>query len=461
MSRLLVCLLVLVLLSPTTGLGDEISLPFERVTVSVSMDMGGWKLAHEKLLTRLTLIEWVPERETIEHWSSQFRVIRYNNDLLPKSDAQSMASKFVEGLSHRCKNPDAIQHEILEADSASVLISWQASGCKSDNPYSFDQKELTRFIVGKEFTFNLAFTQKLGKKWEEKSTPALLTEQDQLGVLRSASIHESEATLLAHETDQELMNIPTYRAYALFDDPGANFGRIWFEEVGRKGTGRGTEVKYRMKTEALPLDHWYAVYMIKLPEGITIPIKYGLKPGENDELVCPPEMEGMPDIDSVTGVDFMNTGFSTVFPCAQNPNRSYSEIHPISVSDFQAGLAVALGVQTHDASHTYLTMAIPRPVQGQDQACRIELELASPDGRTYLLRGSGFVPGETLEGAWQYAKNSIDISIPVLSDGSFTYPLFHTGKAKGSRKWRGVVQVNGAKCAPSVEYLWGKQGMSK
>ena len=461
MNRLLICLSVLLFLSPSKSLGDETFLPFERVTVSVSMDISDWVIGHEKVLTELTLIEWVPKGETVEHWSSQFRVIRYANALVASDDARILAKQFVERLSHRCKNPEAVRHEMVEADSTSAVISWELTSCRSDDPYSFDQKELTRFIIGDEFTFNLAFTRKLGANQEPKIGPAPLTEQDQLTVLRSAAIRQSEVISSAYVTHQELMKIPTYRAYALFDDPGNRFGRVWFEEVERKGTDRSTKVTYQLKSEALPPDHWYAVYMIKLPEGLVMPMQYGLKLEENAELTCPPVMEAMPDIYSVTGADFATTGFATVFPCGENPNRSFNDIHSFSIGGFQAGLAIGVGVQSHDASHRYLARAVPRAIQGQDSDCRIEIELASPDGRTYLLRGSGFAPGEKLEGAWQYAKNTQELSIPVLSDGSFIYPLFHTGKAKGSRKWQAEIQLKGNSCSPGINYFWGKKGMSE
>jgi hypothetical protein len=461
MNRLLIFLSFLLFLSPGKSLCDETFLPFERVTVSISMDTSDWVIGHEKVLTELTLIEWVPKGETVEHWSSQFRALRYANALMASDDARILAKQFVEKLSHGCKNPEAVRHEILEADSTSALILWESMNCKSDDPYTFDQKELTRFIIGDEFTFNLAFTRRLGADLRPETGPALLTEQDQLAVLRSAAIRQSEVTSSAYVNHDELMRIPAYRAYALFDDPENRFGRVWFEEVERKGTGRSATVSYRLKSEALPPDHWYAVYFIKLPEGLVIPVQYGLKLGENAELTCPPVMEAMPEINSVTGDDFANTGFAKSFPCGDRPNRSINDTLSFSAGEFQSGLAIGAGVQSHDASHRYLARAIPRSIQGQDLDCRIELELASPDGRSYLLRGSGFEPGEALDGSWQYAKNTEDLRILVLGDGSFIYPLFHTGKAKGSRKWQAEIQLRGSRCSPGINYFWGKKGMTE
>lgn len=461
MNRLLIVLPVLLLPLPSKSPCNETVLPFERVTLNVSMDTSGWVLGSHQVFEGLTIIEWVPEGETVEQWSSQFRALRYANAMLGASDARRLARNLVEGLSHGCSDPAAIRHKILEADATSALVTWEAHGCEGDNPYSFDQRELTRFIVGKEFTFNLAFTRRLGADQTSEVPPPLLSEQDQIAILRSAVIQRSESPQSVGGIDQELLKIPAYRTYSLFSNPVEQLGRVWFEEVERTGTGRSGKVRFRLKSEALPPDHWYAVYVIKLPQGLAIPVQYGLKLGEAAELVCPPLMEGMPAIDSVTGADFAHSGFAEAFPCEQEPNRSINDTLGFEALGFQAGLALAVGIQSHDASHRYLARAVPRPIRDQDANCRIELELASPDGRTYLLRGSGFEPGETLGGSWRYAKNTQEVDIHVLSDGSFTHPLFHTGKAKGRKKWEAEIRLAGSSCAPGIEYFWGKKGMSK
>jgi hypothetical protein len=460
MIRIRIWLPILMLLLPGTCYGNDTLLPFERVTVQISSDLDGWFIGHEKVLTEFTLIEWVPSGETVDQWSNQFRAMRYANALLPTDDARDLAKQFIDQLSHRCNNPQAVQHEILSADASSALISWSANDCDSDDPRNFSQAELTRFIVGEEFTFNLAFTRKLASAQETEAALPLLTYQKKLAILQSAEIHRWGAGQSA-ATDPALMTIPTYRAYALFSQPRETLGRVWFEEIARKGTGRATQVKYRLKTDALPADHWYAIWMIKLPEGLPIPVQQGLKPEENTELACPAVMDEMPTVESVTGTDFTEGGFAMAFPCSELPNRSINETMSFEISDFQAGLAIAVGVQSHDGAHRYLARAVPRPVKDQEAKCRIELELASPDGRTYLLMGSGFEPGEKLAGSWRYAKNMQELDILVLSDGSFTYPLFHTGKAQGRKKWEAAIQIAGSSCAPGIEYHWGKEGMSK
>ena len=106
-----------------------------------------------------------------------------------------------------------------------------------------------------------------------------------LAALRSAVIRESVDSGPMAGMDEELMKIPLYQVYAQFDDPDREFGQIWFEEIGRKGTGRSLEVRYRLKFEGLPPDHWYAVYIIKSPEGLALPVQYGLKTGEDTEPV--------------------------------------------------------------------------------------------------------------------------------------------------------------------------------
>ena len=143
------------------------------------------------------------------------------------------------------------------------------------------------------------------------------------------------------------------------------------------------------------------------------------------------------------------------------PNRSINDTLSLAISDFQAGLAVAVAVQSHDANHRYLATAIPRPLQGKDADCEIGLELMSPDGRTYVLSGKGFAPKEILHFSWQYAKNISELDFPAKSDGTFSAPLFHSGEAKGRKKWRAEIHSIGRSCAPKIEYYWGKDGMRK
>lgn len=447
---------------PAEGFTKEFTLPFERVTVTMSMDDSGWVIGHEKVSTGFTLIEWVPESETVENWSSQFRALRLPSITVPNSDARILAQYFVDTLlPDHCKNEDAVHYEILESDTSSALIAWQLENCESEFPFSFDQRELTRFIVGREFTFNLAFTRNLEMGLRQEYGRTMFDEDAQLAALRSAVIQESKTSDSMAVANAELMKIPMYQVYAQFDDPSDGFGRLWLEEIERKGTGRTTTVKYRIKSKGLPPEHWYAIYIVNSPEGLAMPVQYGLIVGEDNELVCSPDLEEVTPVKSVTGKNFEESSFAKALPCAEMPNRNINDSLSIEISDFQAGLAVAVAVQSHDASHRYLATAIPRPLKAGDAGCEIGLELVSPDGKTYLLRGHGFESRESLHCSWKYAKNTSELVVPVNSDGSFIIPLFHSGEAKGRRKWRAEFHAIGGNCGPKIEYFWGKDGMKK
>jgi len=423
--------------------------PLERVTVSLDFNDQDWKLAYQNAKISYILLEWVPADESIDDWTRYFRVIRTTRNR--HRSLENFTTAFKHQITHTCQNKDAITFETLEMSENSALVTWEMTGCISDRSMTYDQREISRFVQNDEFIFELAYTTKSDSKdsvydrW--------------LAALKSAEIHN--VTSLEHSTNltTQLAKIPLEKLYQAFTPGARGSESASLIPTERTGSGKNMETVFDLQTSGLPADHWYATWMIITPGRGLFPLTRGLRVNNKGELVCPEHPTESPDVISVTEKEFP-ASVHEILSCENQAGKAFADFFDISAIQYQKGLASAIGIQSHDGEHVALAKGYSRPISANSDGCQIELELASTDGRTYILRGEGFTPDHPVSIDWIYSKYESKFQVTAFSDGSFTVPLFHSQKAKGLDKWKASLVVTESSCQPEVSYEWGKNGMS-
>lgn len=427
---------------------DQFYAPLERVTVKLDFKDQDWTLSYITANVSYVLLEWVPTDESIDDWSEHFRVIRTARNRHKSLD--NFTSALKHQITHACQNEDAITFKTLEKSENSVLMTWEMVDCISDHSMTFDQREISRFIQNDEFMFELAYT--------VKSDAKDVANERWLAALKSAEIHNVTSSEHSVDKSAQLANIPLEKLYQAFIPGIRGSENATLIPIEQKGSGKNMETVFDLETSGLPVDHWYATWMIIPPGRGLFPITYGLRVNSNGELVCPEFPVESPDVVSVTEVDFPSS-VHEMLSCETQAGKAFADFYDVSAIQYQKGLAMAIGIQSHDGEHVALAKGYPRPISANSDGCQIELELASTDGRTYILRGEGFSPDQPVSIDWGYSKYESKFQVTTYSDGTFTVPLFHTKKAKGLNKWKASLIVQGSSCQPKVTYEWGKNGM--
>lgn len=115
-------------------------------------DMTGWKVGHASDSPGTgTLVEYVPENETVDAWSKMSSVQFLENEHRPLHD---LVHELESKMRQRC--PDQTEWRVLEEDSASVTYEWSIHGC-APHP---DQSEIARLMRGNDGTHRIAYTEK-------------------------------------------------------------------------------------------------------------------------------------------------------------------------------------------------------------------------------------------------------------------------------------------------------------
>ena len=119
------------------------------------------------------------------------------------------------------------------------------------------------------------------------------------------------------------------------------------------------------------------------------------------------------------------------------------------------GEPVRLGLVSADGATKVFATVVPIPLRGEDRGCSVEATLLTPGAELVLIEGLGFTPNNDItmdsesEGERHTANGKAD------PDGRYTIAIlpYKQGIARGTTK----VQLKSAKCAPSVNVLWGQR----
>jgi hypothetical protein len=145
--------------------------------------------------------------------------------------------------------------------------------------------------------------------------------------------------------------------------------------------------------------------------------------------------------------------------CAGTPGACGSVDKPDDPIDISVrpvpGEPVRFGLISEDGATKVFAKAVPVPLSGEDNGCRVEATLITPAAELVLIIGSGFASNSEVimdsnsEGERHSAKGKTD------ADGRYISAIMphKSGLARGVAK----VSLKGAQCAPSVGVQWGRR----
>jgi hypothetical protein len=150
---------------------------------------------------------------------------------------------------------------------------------------------------------------------------------------------------------------------------------------------------------------------------------------------------------------------SGVAVCAGKPGTCGSADKPDDPIDLvfrpAPGEPVRLGLVSADGATKVFAKAVPVPLRGEDQGCTVEVTLLTPGAELVLIEGDGFPAGREIamdsksDPERQGGKGKTD------ADGRYASALlpYLQGVAGGTTE----VTLKAGKCAPSVNFNWGRR----
>ncbi len=102
---------------------------------------------------------------------------------------------------------------------------------------------------------------------------------------------------------------------------------------------------------------------------------------------------------------------------------------------------------------------VPLPIEIVQEGCKISVELASADGKTFICKGEGFEPGEKIRICSISLGNAIDNVVSAGVNGAFTMTIKPAVKKKKGGKC--ALEVRRQKETLSLKFAWGKEALLK
>lgn len=116
-------------------------------TTYIPFENKGWKVGYVTDTRYQTLVEFVPDNETVLNWSRMLNIQFFEGVRKP---VQQVMPVLMAGIQRSC--PD-VTWFVLSEDSASVTYEWSVENCKGQD----DQTEIVRLLQGNDGVQRIAF----------------------------------------------------------------------------------------------------------------------------------------------------------------------------------------------------------------------------------------------------------------------------------------------------------------
>jgi len=128
------------------------------------------------------------------------------------------------------------------------------------------------------------------------------------------------------------------------------------------------------------------------------------------------------------------------------------------LSRFARGEPVRMAVISTDQTIKAYARAYPLPIEATDNRCHLWVELLAPTGKSFLIQGEGFEPGEEVTTLSTSGSEVIRKTQTVLADGTLD-PATALPAVVGKDSGVAAFSVSAKSCAPTVQYEWGPPAM--
>jgi hypothetical protein len=127
------------------------------------------------------------------------------------------------------------------------------------------------------------------------------------------------------------------------------------------------------------------------------------------------------------------------------------------LDSYRKGEPLQLALMSLDLSVKTFAKAIPIPIEANDGACRLSVELASPKGELFGIWGAGFVADEVVSLNAHSEGEVLDQTVRASARGAFFSLVAPAvvGKQAGTAS----TTASGKQCKVTVRYEWGVPAM--
>ena len=367
-----------------------------------SWDGRTWHIARHSDDARLTLTQWLLAGQTTRHWSERVALQLVDSQASP----DEMLAKARQEIERRC--PKAAWN-LLQKDLQSVVYEWQVKNCVS-HP---DQHEIVNLVRSDEGVYRISYSARgvtldEGRRAQWLQILASFQPSALKRLRREAAILASAG--VSNEFDAER------------NSPGVVFE---LEEVSRRREAGATAVRYRFKAAGLPANKEYVVWNV---------------PFGSDKPVAMLRAE----VDAQGEIIYNFEGERGRLNDLLIKIRGYVKAQPTKFALVSA-----------DGSVRSVLKKVPFPLTHQDGACRLSVEMQTPDAYRVLL--SGFTAGETVHVSADLGKKALEenFAVPanIARDTVQRAILLRFQRRSG----RGVVKAAARSCTVSAMYEWGAQ----
>lgn len=223
-----------------------------------------------------------------------------------------------------------------------------------------------------------------------------------------------------------------FKNWGYHSAPGAH---LELKEVERKQGRRGTAITYHVESSGFPTGKTYSLWMMLSGDHKTKAVLFGYIANTAGALGCPGQSR--PGDPPVAG--------SHCYPL---------ERASLDVDNYHNGEPVDFAIVSTDGTVRAYARAYPFPIQAQDGKCILNVELENTKFTSFVIRGSGFEPGENVTTSSSFGNDQTAGTQLASVLGEFATEVHADVPEKNSGT--ASFAATGKSCHPSVTYDWGK-----
>ncbi len=223
-----------------------------------------------------------------------------------------------------------------------------------------------------------------------------------------------------------------YANWGYHPAPGA---RLTLMEAGRKNGRHGTIITYHVESSGFPAGKTYSLWMMLSGDHKTKALLFGYLANATGALICPGQSQpGDPPVKD-----------SHCYPL---------ERAVFDVDNYHNGEPVDFAIVSTDGTVRAYARAYPFPIQSQDGHCSLHVELETTKFTSFMIRGAGFDPGESVTTSSNFGKDATPGIQQASSQGEFAAEV--NADVPGKNSGSATFAATGKSCHPTVTYEWGK-----
>jgi hypothetical protein len=365
-----------------------------------SWDGRAWHIARHSDDARLTLTQWLLVGQTTADWTELVALQLFASQQSPDQVLADLREK------HSCPK---VVWTMLQRDLQSILYESQVKDCVS-RP---DQHDIAKLVRSDEGVYRISYSAR---------GIALNADGRDRWIQLLASFQPSTLKRLRREAAIETRAGVSVKLDTERNSPGVVFE---LEEVSRRREEGATAVRYRFKVAGLPADKEYVVWNV---------------PVGSDKAVAMLRAE----VDAKGQIIYDFEGERGRLNDLLVKIRGYAK----------AQVAKFALVSTDGNVHSFVKK-IPFPVTHQDGACRLSVEMQTPD--TYRVLLSGFSTGETVKVTANLGKKAFNETFAAPANTRRDAVQREILLRFHRRSGRGVVKAVARSCTVSAMYEWGAE----